>query len=37
MLAVLTLASTVLFFTSAAKYSSTLSRLTPDYERPKGH
>ena len=37
MLALLTLASVVLFFTSAAKYSSTLARLTPDYERPKGH
>ena len=37
MLAVLTLASVVLFFTSAAKYSSTLARLTPEYERPEGH
>ena len=37
MLVLLTLASVVLFFTSAAKYSSTLARLTPDYERPKGH
>ena len=37
MLAILTLASVVLFFTSAAKYSSTLARLTPEYERPKGH
>jgi hypothetical protein len=37
MLAVLTLASVVLFFTSAAKYSSTLTRLTPEYERPEGH
>ncbi|MGB0475369.1 MAG: hypothetical protein ACPG7Q_01540 [Candidatus Poseidoniaceae archaeon] len=37
MLAILTLASIVLFFTSAAKYSSTLARLTPDFERPKGH
>lgn len=37
MLAILTLASIVLFFTSAAKFSSTLARLTPDYERPKGH
>ena len=37
MLTLLTLASIVLFLTSAAKYSSTLSRLTPDYERPKGH
>ena len=33
----LTLASIVLFFTSAARYSSNLSRLTPDYDRPKGH
>lgn len=37
MLVLLTPASIVLFFTSAAKYSSTLARLTPDYERPKGH
>jgi len=37
MLAILTLASIVLFLTSAAKYSSTLARLTPDFERPKGH
>jgi len=37
MLAILTLASVVLFLTSAAKYSSTLARLTPEYERPKGH
>ncbi len=37
MMVLLTLASVVLFFTSAAKYSSTLARLTPDYERPKGH
>ena len=37
MLAILTLASIVLFFTSAAKFSSTLARLTPDYDRPKGH
>ena len=37
MLAILTLASIVLFFTSAAKYSSTLARLTPEFERPKGH
>ncbi len=37
MLTILTLASAVLFFTSAARYSSTLSRLTPDFERPKGH
>ncbi|MBI99241.1 MAG: hypothetical protein CMB71_03625 [Euryarchaeota archaeon] len=37
MLALLTLASIVLFLTSAARYSSTLARLTPDYERPKGH
>ena len=37
MLAILTLASIVLFFTSGAKFSSTLARLTPDYERPKGH
>ena len=37
MLTLLTLASIVLFLTSAAKYSSTLARLTPDYERPKGH
>ena len=37
MLALLTLASIVLFSTSAARYSSTLARLTPDYERPKGH
>ena len=37
MLALLTLASVVLFFTSAAKYSSTLARLTPEYERPEGH
>jgi len=37
MLALLTLASVDLFFTTAAKYSSTLARLTPDYERPKGH
>jgi len=35
--ALLTLASIVLFLTSAARYSSTLARLTPDYERPKGH
>jgi len=37
MLALLTLASVVLFFTSAAKYSSTLARLTPEYDRPEGH
>ena len=37
MLILLTLASIVLFFTSAAKYSSTLARLTPDYQRPEGH
>ena len=37
MLALLTLASVVLFFTSATKYSSTLARLTPEYERPEGH
>ena len=37
MLVILTLASIVLFFTSAAKFSSTLARLTPEYERPKGH
>ncbi|MAY05513.1 MAG: hypothetical protein CMB25_07980 [Euryarchaeota archaeon] len=37
MLTLLTLISIVVFFTSAAKYSSTLSRLTPDYDRPKGH
>ena len=37
MLTLLTLASIVLFFTSAARYSSNLSRLTPDYDRPKGH
>ena len=37
MLTLLTLASLVLFITSGAKYTSTLSRLTPEYERPKGH
>ena len=37
MLALLTLASIVVFITGAAKYSSNLARLTPEYERPKGH
>jgi len=37
MLTLLTLASLVLFITSGARYTSTLTRLTPDYERPKGH
>jgi hypothetical protein len=37
MLTLLTLASLVLFITSGAKYTSTLARLTPDYERPEGH
>ena len=37
MLALLTLASLVLFITSGAKYTSTLARLTPDYDRPEGH
>ena len=36
MLAILTLASIVLFFTSAAKYSSTLARLTPILNVQKG-
>ena len=37
MLTLLTFASLVLFITSGARYTSTLTRLTPDYERPKGH
>ena len=37
MLTLFTLASLVLFITSGAKYTSTLARLTPDYERPEGH
>ncbi len=37
MLTLLTLASIVVFITSGARYSSNLARLTPDYERPKGH
>ena len=37
MLTLLTLASIVVFITGAAKYSSNLARLTPEYERPKGH
>lgn len=37
MLTLLTLASLVLFITSGARYTSTLTRLTPDYERTKGH